>query len=140
MTGSRNLWDSAAWWWLFLAVFGGINLLLAAIGLYGVIAQVVGERTQEIGIRMALGARPSQILSCFMRRGLRDGLIGLGLGILAAIYAQGWLTGMLYEVRAFDLATFVIVGSAILLILALSIWWPARRAAGTDPQTALRHE
>jgi cell division protein FtsX len=71
-----------------LAVFGGISLLLAAIGLYGVIAQVVGERTQEIGIRMALGARPGQIRRQFVRQGLRSGIAGLAIGLATAAFTQ----------------------------------------------------
>jgi predicted permease len=123
-----------------LAVFGSISLLLAAIGLYGVIAQVVGERTQEIGIRVALGARPAQILWQFMRQGLRAGLAGLALGVLAAAYAQRWLSGMLYEIRGFDPTTYLSVAVSIVLILAVAVWRPAQRAARLDPQTALRRE
>jgi putative ABC transport system permease protein len=123
-----------------LAVFGSISLLLAAIGLYGVIAQVVGERTQEIGVRVVLGARPAQILWQFMRQGLRAGLAGLFLGLLAAAYAQRWLAGMLYEIRGFDPVTYLFVAISILLILAIAVWRPAQRAARLDPQTALRRE
>ena len=123
-----------------LAIFGTISLLLSAIGLYGVIAQVVGERTQEIGVRVALGARPAQILSHFMRQGLRAGLGGLVLGLAGALYAQRWLSGMLYEIRGFDPATYLLVAISILVILAASVWQPATRAARLDPQTALRRE
>ena len=123
-----------------LSVFGSISLLLAAIGLYGVIAQVVGERTQEIGIRMALGAKPVQILSQFVRQGLRSGLLGLAAGFLAVAYTQRWLAGMLYEVHEFDLATFIATSAGILAILVFSVWWPARRAARIDPQQALRQQ
>jgi hypothetical protein len=123
-----------------LAVFGAISLLLAAIGVYGVIAQVVGERTQEIGIRMALGARPAQILAQFMRLGLRAGMVGLICGFLAAGYAQRWVAAMLYQPHGFDVVSFSAGSTGILVILAVSVWWPARRAARTDPQEALRHE
>ena len=114
--------------------------LLPAIGIYAVIAQVVGERTQEIGIRMALGARPAQILAQFMRQGLRAGLVGLMFGFLAAGYAQKWIAGMLYQSRGFDGVSFGAASAGILAILVVSVWWPARRAARTDPQEALRHE
>jgi putative ABC transport system permease protein len=90
--------------WL-LSTFGGISLLLAIVGLYGVIAQVVSERTQEIGVRMTLGAQPAQIVSQFVRQGLRAGLLGLALGAMAAIYAQRWLASSLYRMRSLDAAT-----------------------------------
>ena len=125
--------------WL-LSVFGAITLLLATVGLYGVIAQVVGERRHEIGIRMALGARPVQILSQFMRQGLRSGAVGLIFGLASAAYAQRWLAGMLYEVEPFDSATFGFAGLGILSLLLLAVWWPSRRAAQVDPQEALRYE
>jgi putative ABC transport system permease protein len=99
---------------VLLAVFGGISLLLAAIGLYGVIAQVVAERTQEIGIRMALGARPEQIRRQFVRQGLGSGIVGLVIGLAAAAFAQKWVATMLYQVRAFDLPTFAMTATGIL--------------------------
>jgi putative ABC transport system permease protein len=123
-----------------LSVFGAITLLLAAVGLYGVIAQVAVERIREIGIRMALGARPGQILSQFMRQGLPSGALGLAVGLGIAAYAQRWLAGMLYDVKPFDVATFAFAGLGILSLLSISVWWPARRAAQIDPQEALRHD
>lgn len=125
--------------WL-LSIFGGISLLLAIVGLYGVIAQVVAERTQEIGIRMTLGAQPAQIVTQFARQGLRAGVIGLGLGAMAAIYTQRWLASSLYQVRSLDAATFGGVAAGITILLLAAIWWPARRASRIDPQTALRYE
>ena len=123
-----------------LTTFGAISLLLAILGLYGVIAQVVSERTHEIGIRMALGARPAQILSQFMRQGLRSGFLGLGLGFLAVTYAQRWISGMLYQVQAFDPMTLGSASLGILSMLLIAVWWPARRASRIDPHQALRHE
>jgi predicted permease len=125
---------------VLLAVFGGISLLLAAVGLYGVIAQVVGERIQEIGIRMALGARPAQIRRQFVRLGLRSGIVGLVLGLAAAAWAQKWAATMLYRVRAFDLGTFATTAAGILVLLVVAVWWPAHRASRIDPNTALRYE
>src|SRR6202042_1313215 len=89
-----------------LSTLGAISLLLAIVGLYGVTAQVVSERMREIGIRMALGARPAQILVPLMRQGVRSGLFGLILGLAAVAGAQHWFAGMLYEVAPYDPITF----------------------------------
>jgi ABC-type antimicrobial peptide transport system permease subunit len=125
---------------VLLSVFGGISLLLATIGLYGVIAQVVSERTQEIGIRMTLGAQPAQIVAQFAGQGLRAGLLGLALGTVAAVYTQGWLASSLYRTQPLDAATFAAVAAGILLLLLAAVWWPSRRASRIDPQAALRYE
>ena len=125
---------------VLLSTFGAISLLLAIVGLYGVTAQVVSERTREIGIRMALGARPTQILLPLMRQGLRSGLFGLILGLSAVAYAQRWWAGMLYEVAAFDPITFGAATFGVLTMSLAAVWWPARRAAGIDPPQVLRHE
>jgi len=125
---------------LLLAIFGGIGMLLATLGIYGVIAQLVAERTQEVGIRMALGARPGQILAAFTRQGLKDGAIGLALGVAAAAYAQKWVSAFLYQVHGFDAATVAAAAAGILAVLLIASVAPARRAAKIDPQTALRHE
>jgi predicted permease len=123
-----------------LSTFGAISLLLAIVGLYGVTAQVVSERTHEIGVRMALGARPTQILVPLMRQGLRSGLFGLILGLGAVAYAQQWLAGMLYEIAAFDPITLGAATFGVLMLSSAAVWWPARCAAGIDPQQVLRHE
>jgi predicted permease len=125
---------------VLLSVFGGISLLLATIGLYGVIAQVVSERTQEIGIRLTLGAQPAQIVAQFAGQGLRAGLLGLALGAVAAVYTQGWLASSLYQTQSLDVATFAAVAAGILLLLLAAVWWPSRRASRIDPQSALRYE
>jgi predicted permease len=125
---------------LLLSIFGAISLLLAILGVYGVIAQVVSDRTREIGIRIALGARRAQILSHFMQQGLRAGVVGLILGLVLVNYAQRWFAGMLYQVRAYDPATLSSAIVGVLTVLVVAVWWPARRAAGIDPQRALRHE
>ena len=89
---------------------------------------------------MALGARPAQILLPLMRHGMQSGLFGLILGLGAVAYAQQWLAGMLYEVAAFDPITFGAATCGVLMLSLAAVWWPARRAAGIDPQQVLRHE
>jgi predicted permease len=125
---------------VLLAIFGGISLLLATIGMYGIIAQVVAERTQEIGVRMALGARPAQILRQFLGQGMRAAAVGLVVGALLTVYIRKWIAGMLYQVQALDWAVIAASLIVILLVLLLAVWWPSRRASRIDPQTALRHE
>lgn len=123
-----------------LGAFALITVLLSAIGLHSVIAQVVGERTPEIGIRMALGARPGQVLRQFLAQGLRSAVAGLVVGLAAAAYAERWLASLLYEIKPFDIATFSIAGVGMLILLLFAVWWPARRASRIDPQVALRYE
>jgi predicted permease len=123
-----------------LSTFGAISLLLAIVGLYGVTAQAASERTHEIAIRMALGARPTQILVPLMRRGLMSGLIGLTLGLGVFASAQRWLAGMLYTVPTFDPITLGTVTCGVLAMSLAAVWLPARRAAGSIPQRLLRHE
>lgn len=125
---------------VLLLVFGGIALLLATIGIYGVIAQVVAEQTREVGVRMALGARPAQILGQFMRQGLRAGGLGLLAGLAATLYVQKWVATLLYQVRALDLATLGMALGAIVAVMLAAVWLPSRRASRIDAQTALRHE
>jgi putative ABC transport system permease protein len=123
-----------------LLAFGGIALLLAAIGIYGVIAQVVSEQTREVGVRMALGARGSQILALFMRQGLYAGGLGLLAGLAVTILVQKWVSTLLYQVRALNLATLGMALAAIVLVLMAAVWLPSRRASKIDAQMALRHE
>ncbi|HEX3746940.1 MAG TPA: ABC transporter permease [Bryobacteraceae bacterium] len=123
-----------------LLAFGGIALLLAAIGIYGVIAQVVSEQTREVGVRMALGARAGQILALFMRQGLYAGGIGLIAGLVATLLVQRWVSTLLYQVRALDAATLSVATAGIVAVLLAAVWLPARRASKIDPQNALRHE
>jgi len=120
--------------------FGGIAVLLAAIGIYGVIAQVVSEKTREVGVRMALGARGGQILALFMRQGLYAGGLGLLAGLAATVLVQKWVGTLLYQVRALDLATLGMALAAIVLVLMAAVWLPSRRASKIDAQVALRHE
>jgi len=123
-----------------LLAFGGIALLLAAIGIYGVIAQVVSEQTREVGVRMALGARGGQILALFMRQGLYAGGLGLLAGLAVTVLVQKWVSTLLYQVRALDPVTLGMALAAIVAVLIAAVWLPSRRASKIDAQMALRHE
>ncbi len=122
------------------AAFGGLGTLLAAIGLYGVIAFSVTRRTREIGVRMALGARPAGVLSMVMRQGLMIVAIGLVAGAVLAAAAAGALRGLLYGITPFDPVAWGLAIGAMLGAAALANFVPARRAMRIDPLTALRIE
>jgi putative ABC transport system permease protein len=123
-----------------LGVFAATALVLAAVGIYGVVAYAVAQRTRELGIRLALGARAADILWLVLRQGAVLGGLGAGLGLGAALLASRVLTRLLYQVTPSDPPTFV-AGAAGLLVVALAAsYLPARRAAGVDPVEALRHE
>ena len=121
-----------------LGVFGAVALLLATIGLYGVIAYLVAQRTHEIGVRMALGARPLRVLQLIAQQGLRHALIGLAIGGVLAIAAGKLLSGALFGVRAFDAAVFGSVGALMLTVAFAATLRPSLRAASVDPAVALR--
>jgi putative ABC transport system permease protein len=125
---------------LLIGVFAAIAAILAAIGLYGVLATLVRQRTAEIGLRMALGAAPSGIFSLIVGQGIRLSVVGVGLGLIAAFLLTGAMTSMLVGVRPTDAITYIGVAILFLAIAALSSWAPARRAAGLDPTVALREE
>lgn len=118
----------------------GLSLLLTAIGLYGVLAFVVQRRTREIGIRMAIGARPREILRLFVTQGLRLAVLGVGAGLLLSMAAARLLKSFLYGVTERDPLSFL-AGAAVLLLVALgATWLPSRRASRVDLIVALRHE
>jgi predicted permease len=125
---------------LLLAALAGFALCLAAVGVYSVISYSVGQRTREIGIRMALGAQPGSVHKLILRQGLRPVLAGLAAGLLASLVAMRALTSLLYGVTATDPPTFLAVAGVLLAISALACAIPARRAARVDPLAALRHE
>jgi predicted permease len=123
-----------------LAVFAGVALALAAVGLYGVMAYAVGQRTREIGIRMALGARPREVLGLVLRQGAVRLAGGLAAGALAAWGLSRLLRGLLYGVAPYDPATFAAMAALLAATAVAATWLPARRAARLDPVEALRVE
>jgi predicted permease len=123
---------------VILAVFAAVAILLAAVGLYGVVSHGVTERTREIGVRMALGAPRSSVLRLFVVNGVKMAAAGTVLGLVGAYLLTKWIETLLFEVTPTDPATFAIVASVLLLVAALACYIPARRAARIDPLRALR--
>jgi putative ABC transport system permease protein len=125
--------------WL-IGIFAGLALVLAAVGLYGVLSYSVTQRTNEIGIRVTLGAQRSGIFRIIVGEGLRLALVGVGIGTIAALLFSRVLRTFLYGISAFDPITFVITAALLTLVAVAASFFPARRATGVDPLIALRHE
>jgi predicted permease len=123
-----------------LALFAGLAILLAAVGLYGLISYSVAQRTNEFGIRMALGARPQDVLQLVLRQGARLAMIGMGVGIIAGIILMGAMHSVLYGVSYADPLSFIGAAVLLMLIALLACYVPARRAMRVDPMVALRYE
>ena len=123
-----------------LSAFAAAALLLAALGIYGVVAYTVGRREREIGVRMALGARAFDVLSMVLREGLRLSLIGVACGLAAALELARLLASFLYGVSATDPLTYALVAVALSLTAALASLLPALRATRVDPAISLRAE
>jgi putative ABC transport system permease protein len=121
-------------------LFGVIALLLATIGIYGVISYSVAQRKQEIGIRMALGARTQTVVALVIREGMKLALIGIGIGVLAALALTRVIASLLYQVTPTDPITLGGAAFLLLIIALFAAWIPARRAARVDPMVALRCE
>jgi len=125
---------------LLFTIFGVVALVLAAIGIYGLMAYSVEQRTQEMGIRMALGADRSTIRKLVVWQGMRLALVGLVLGIGAAFWLTRFLASFLFGVKAWDPAVFISVPLILAGVALLAVWLPAARASKLNPMTALRVE
>ena len=125
---------------VLVALFAALAVTLAAIGIYGVISYSVMQRTHEFGLRMALGAKPVDVVLQVMRQGVRLAFAGIARGIAAAFALGRVLMSLLYQVSASDPATFAAVSAAAIAVAALACYIPARRATSADPMTALRAE
>jgi len=125
---------------ILIAMFGGIALLLTAAGIFGILSYLVTQRTHEIGLRMALGAQPRDVLRVIVGHGMRLALIGVAIGLVGASAATRWMSSFLFDVKPTDPFTFAAVVFLLTLVAFLACYFPARRAMRVDPMVALRYE
>jgi putative ABC transport system permease protein len=123
-----------------VALFAVLALALASVGIFSVMSFLVTQRTHEIGIRMALGAQSKDVLKMILKQGMLFTLIGLGVGIVAALALTRVIGGLLFQVRATDPLTFIGVSLLLVVVALLACYIPARRATRVDPMRALHYE
>ncbi len=123
-----------------MVFFGALAMFLGTIGIYGVMAHLVSQRTHEIGIRMALGASPVQVMRMVVGQGLKLALVGVAVGVLVALGAARGLTTQLYQVAPSDPGTFIVVPILFVTVAMAACYIPARRGMRVDPLVALRYE
>jgi putative ABC transport system permease protein len=125
---------------VLMLLLAGLALVLASVGLYGVMAYGVAQRTSEIGLRLALGAQRRHVLRMVLGQGMRLVLPGLALGWLASLWVTGLMRQMLFEVSVTDKSMFALIAVVLTMVALLACWIPARRATQVDPMVALRSE
>jgi putative ABC transport system permease protein len=125
---------------LLLSLFSFTALTLAAVGIYGVISYSVARRTNEFGIRMAMGAKPNDLLNLVIGQGLILGVVGVIAGVAGAAILTRFLQELLFGISALDPSTFVLMAVVLLAVTVVACWAPARRATRVDPMVALRYE
>jgi ABC-type antimicrobial peptide transport system permease subunit len=123
-----------------MTIFASSALLLAAIGIYGLMAYVVEQRTQEIGIRLALGAEASRLKNAVFVQGMKLAIVGVALGVSFAFALTQFIASYLYEIKPWDPTVFVGVPILLSVVAVLAVWIPARRASLVNPIDALRYE
>ena len=136
---SRSVWQPRLYAILF-GVFAAVAVALASVGVYGVMAYSVSERTREIGIRVALGAQRRDVLKLVVAQGMTLTLIGAGLGLCGALGLTRLMQTLLFEVSATDPLTFVTLAVLLSVVALVACYLPARRATKVDPMIALRHD
>jgi len=125
---------------VLMSLFAAVALGLTSVGIYGVVSYSVARRVHEIGVRMALGARPATVVGLVVRQGMAPVVLGLAVGIVAALALSRLLTKMLFGVSPHDPRTLVVVAVLLVAVALLASYLPARRATRVDPLTALRAE
>ena len=123
---------------MLVAVFALCALLLAIAGVYGVVSYAVAQRTQEIGVRMALGAKSRDVLALILRQGLATTIVGVAIGVVGSFVAARTIQSLLFGVTATDPVTFIGVAASLVGVAGLACYIPARRATKVDPMVALR--